>query len=552
MRIAIVAESFGAERRVAASPDSVKKLVALGFDVHVEPGAGEAACFSDAAYVASGATLAIDLATHYLQADILLKVKPPGERPEFGDEVAALRQGATVVSFLWPSRNAELLARLAQRGITAIAMDMVPRISRAQKMDALSSMANISGYRAVLEAGNHFGSFFCGQMTAAGKIAPAKVLVIGAGVAGLSAAGAAKGLGAIVRAFDTRAAVREQVQSMGAEFLEVKIQEDGEGGGGYAKEMSPEFIAAEMALFRAQAKEVDIVVTTALIPGKPAPKLWLRDMVALMKPGSVVIDLAAETGGNCEYTVADEVVVAHGVTILGPTDLPSRLATTASQLYAQNLVHLLTDLGGAKAKDAQTGDLALNFDDDVIYGATALHLGQIRYPVAPRAAGAPTPAAKPALASPTMKEPLRQPTMAYTERAPGRNAITTAESAKNAALTWTMVALLAGAFVALKVLGGNSHDDQTTMLLLERVTVFVLACFVGWQVVWNVTPALHTPLMSVTNAISGIILVGGLLHSKGDLTSAPVVLGLAAVLFATVNVAGGFLVTRRMLKMFRK
>ena len=561
MRIAIVRESFGSERRVAATPDSCKKLLALGFSVHVESEAGLAACYTDSAYAAAGAEICSDTKALYRAADILLKIRAPGVRADVGDELALLRDGATILSFVWPARAKELLDRLAARGMTAIAMDQVPRISRAQKLDALSSMANIAGYRAIIEAAGHFGSFFTGQITAAGKVAPAKVLVIGAGVAGLAALGAAKGLGAIVRAFDTRAAVREQIQSMGAEFLEVTVVEDGEGGGGYAKEMSPAFIAAEMALFRAQAAEVDIVVTTALIPGKPAPKLWLRDMVEAMKPGSVVVDLAAESGGNCDLTVADQVVVHQGVTILGPTDLPSRLATTASQLYAQNLVHLLTDIGGAKRRDPERGDLQLDFDDEVVYGATVVHRGQIVWPrpakpapvkiEAPKAAAAEGSADKPAAGDKLSgtTERFRQPALMYADRTPGNERGTTA---KRAALTWVMAALLTIAYGILKAQGPDTGQDMATALFLERLTVFVLACFVGWQVIWNVTPALHTPLMSVTNAISGIILVGGLLHSKGDVGSAPVVLGLLAVLFATVNVAGGFLVTRRMLMMFRK
>lgn len=578
MRIAIVRESFGSERRVAATPDSCSKLISLGFSVTVEAGAGDAACFPDSSYLAVGAQLSTDLKELYGNADILLKVRPLGDRPDVGSELSLLRRGATVISFLWPARNGELLQAMADHGLTAIAMDQVPRISRAQKLDALSSMANISGYRAIVEAASHFGSFFTGQITAAGRVAPAKVLVIGAGVAGLSALGAAKGLGAMVRAFDTRSAVREQVQSMGAEFLEVTLREDGDGAGGYAKEMSPAFIAAEMQLFRDQASEVDIVVTTALIPGKPAPKLWLTDMVERMKPGSVIVDLAAESGGNCEVTIADQVVIHHGVTVLGPTDLPSRLATTASQLYAQNLVHLLKDLGGAAAQDPQTADFALNFDDEVVYGATAIHRGQLVWPRPPKASpsapsaqaasqGArPVPAATSSKAQPptatgdgstataggkasSSAEPFRKQTLVYSDRSPGSERGTTA---KRAALTWVMAALLTVAYGVLKAQGADLAEDPATLLFLERLTVFVLACFVGWQVVWNVTPALHTPLMSVTNAISGIILVGGLLHSKGPVGTAPVLLGLAAVLFATINVAGGFLVTRRMLRMFRK
>ncbi|MFZ4576964.1 MAG: Re/Si-specific NAD(P)(+) transhydrogenase subunit alpha [Myxococcota bacterium] len=533
MLVAIAKEVLPGEKRVAASPDSVRKLIGLGFEVAVESGAGTAACYTDDAYLAAGARIEADVRALWSAADVLLKVRPPAERPDLSaHEVDLLHEGACLVSFIWPARSTELLDRMAARKLTVLAMDQIPRISRAQKMDALSSMANISGYRAIVEAASHFGSFFTGQMTAAGKVNPAKVLVIGAGVAGLAALGAAKSLGGIVRAFDTRAAVKDQVKSMGAEFLEVKIQEDGEGGGGYAREMSPEFIAAEMALFRAQAKEVDIVVTTALIPGKPAPKLWLKDMVELMKPGSVIVDLAAETGGNCDLTVPDEAIVHNGVTILGYTDLPSRLATTSSQLYAQNLVHLLTDMGGG-------ANWRVDFEDEVVRGATVLRDGELTWP----------PPAKPVpVAAPTAVETPAGTAIATKPKAkpPG--------SAKSAPLTWIMVGILVLTWLGLHFGATHAHveDPRTVEMFFERLTVFVLACFVGWQVVWNVTPALHTPLMSVTNAISGIILIGGVLHTVGDPLSAPVLLGMAAVLLATINVAGGFLVTRRMLKMFRK
>ena len=537
MLIAIPLESHPAERRVAASPDSVKKLIKLGFSVAVEAGAGVQACYTDAAFVAAGAAVVADPRQLYAQADVLLKVRPPHDRPDLGHEVDLLRSGATIISFLWPARAQELIDRMAAKQITALAMDQVPRISRAQKLDALSSMANIAGYRAIILAAEHFGSFFCGQMTAAGKVAPAKVLVIGAGVAGLAALGAAKGLGAVVRAFDTRPAVRDQVKSMGAEFLEVTLEEDGEGGGGYAKEMSPAFIAAEMELFRKQAKEVDIVITTALIPGKPAPKLWLRDIVELMKPGSVVVDLAAETGGNCDLTQADQVVVHQGVTILGPTDLPSQLATTASQLYAQNLVHLLTDIGGAKVQDAERKDFVLNMEDEVVRGCTVLHRGQLIWPAPVK----PQPVAP--------KPPAASQTTSLAVSAHGRGAPPpkASGSASKALATWLSFAVLVAAYFLFK-----DSKDTGVQLFAQQVTVFALSCFVGFQVIWSVAPALHTPLMSVTNAISGIIVIGGILHLKGDLTSPAALLALGAVLFATINIGGGFLVTRRMLRMFRK
>ena len=545
MRIGIPKEIHAGERRVAASPDSVKKLIAMGFELSVEAGAGTAACYTDSAFAAMGAQIEPDAATLWSAADLVLKVRPPMDA-----EVDLMREGGTLISFIWPARNKPLLDKLATKKATVLAMDCIPRISRAQKMDALSSMANISGYRAVIEAARLYGSFMTGQITAAGKVNPAKVLVIGAGVAGLAALGTAKSLGAIVRAFDTRAAVKEQIVSMGGEFLEVKIQEDGEGGGGYAKEMSPAFIEAEMALFAAQAKEVDIVITTALIPNKPAPKLWLDYMVDSMKPGSVIVDLAAENGGNCAYTVPGEVVVKNGVTIFGRTDLTSDLATTASQLYAQNMVHLLTDMGGGTKYN-------VNLEDEAVRGALVLHHGELTWPapvVAPAAAPAPKPT--PAVAA---AEPIRAPEMKYTEQSLSKphkidKSKESAGSAKTAPLTWVMVGILVIGLLALKFGAGNPDVNAAhgMAIFAERLTVFVLACFVGWQVVWNVTPALHTPLMSVTNAISGIILVGGMLHTSGHIASAPVVLGIVAVLLATINVAGGFLVTRRMLKMFRK
>ncbi len=535
MRIAIPKESYPGERRVAASPESVKKLKGLGFSVVVESGAGETAHYPDRLYVAAGAEIESDPKALYANAQILLKVRPPCERDGVGHEIDLLKPGSTLLSFIYPARSPELLQRLNANKIQCLAMDMVPRISRAQKLDALSSMANIAGYRAVILAANHFGSFFCGQMTAAGKVAPAKVLVIGAGVAGLAALGAAKGLGAIVRSFDTRPAVRDQVKSMGAEFLEVTIEEDGEGTGGYAKEMSPAFIAAEMELFRQQAKEVDIVITTALIPNKAAPKLWLKDMVGLMKPGSVVVDLAAESGGNCEYTRADEVVVEHGVTILGPTDLPSQLATTASQLYAQNLVHMLSDIGGAKAE--KDGILGLNLEDEVVRGALVTQNGEVTWPPPVRPAP-PAPAVKPAAA-----------TAAPAKSGHGGHGAAPAPAgpASKAGLTW-------GAIGAVLLMFGAAQmgHDAGPVHFMQQLTVFALSCFVGFQVIWSVAPALHTPLMAVTNAISGVIVVGGMLHLHGKAHGPALILALLAVLFATVNIGGGFLVTQRMLKMFRK
>jgi NAD(P) transhydrogenase subunit alpha len=515
MRVAIPREIHPGERRVAATPDTVARLLKLGFDVRVGSGAGAGSSMSDAAYEAAGAKIVRSVAALWGEADVVLKVRPPELDPELGKhEVDLLPLQGTLVSFIWPATNAELLTKLTERKATVLAMDQVPRVTRAQKMDALSSMANIAGYRAIIEAASFFGRFFTGQMTAAGKVPPAKVLVIGAGVAGLSAIGTARGLGAIVRAFYTRPAVKEQVESMGAEFLQVALEEDGTGQGGYAKTMSPEFIAAEMALFKEQARQVDIIVTTALIPGKPAPRLLTADIVQAMKPGSVIVDLAAEAGGNCEYTKPGQVVVEHGVTIIGYMDLPSRLAPTASQLYGTNLCHLLSDMGGAKGWN-------VNLQDEVVRGALVVHQGEVTWPP-PRRDPAPAPAAA--------TKPQVAPVVAAPRKSGSGGGI---------------AAVVGGA--ALVALGLVAPPA-----FVAHLTVFVLACFIGWQVVWNVTPALHTPLMSVTNAISGIILIGGMLQVSGPPTSLVTVLAALAVLLAMINVAGGFLVTERMLAMFKK
>jgi NAD(P) transhydrogenase subunit alpha len=419
-------------------------------------------------------------------------------------------------------------------------MDQVPRISRAQKMDALSSMANISGYRAVIEAANRFGSFFTGQFTAAGKVPPGKVLIIGAGVAGLAALGAAKSLGAIVRAFDVRAAAEDQVKSLGGEFLTVKIQESGEGQGGYAKEMSKEFIDAEYALFREQAKDVDVVITTALIPGKPAPKLWLKDMVDKMKPGSVVVDLAAEQGGNCEYTRPGEVADVNGVSVIGYTDLPSRMAHVASDFYGMNLWHFLEEMGGAAG-------WKIDHENDAVRPALVLEQGEKRWPAPPMKAAAPAAAAaKPAPAAEAKPAPAK-PEIRSGGHAPAPRAPSRASGILLSIFGLALAALWAG----LRFGQADANASFEEYQLLQHVTVFVMAVFVGFQVVWNVTPALHTPLMSVTNAISGIIVVGGLLSGRGELDTA-VIVAVVATLFATINIAGGFIVTRRMLAMFRK
>jgi len=432
------------------------------------------------------------------------------------DEADLLREGQTLISFIWPGQNPDLLQRLSARKGTVLAMDSVPRISRAQKLDALSSMANIAGYRAVVEAAQHFGRFFTGQITAAGKIPPAKVMVIGAGVAGLSAIGAAGSMGAIVRAFDTRPEVKEQVESMDAEFLMLDFKEEGSGTGGYAKVMSEEFIRAEMELFARQAKEVDIIITTALIPGKPAPRLITREMAASMREGSVIVDLAAEQGGNCELTEPGRVVRREGVTVIGYTDLPSRLPTQASQLYATNLRHLLTDL--CPKKD---GTINVNMEDEVIRGTTVINNGEITWPPP-----APKLSAKPGPVKP-VEAPAQQP-----------------EPRKAGPLALLLPFLIGGA--ALLGLGLVAPPS-----FMAHFTVFVLACFVGYMVIWNVTPALHTPLMSVTNAISSIIIIGALLQVSSDVDWIKWLAGLA-ILITAINIAGGFAVTQRMLQMFRK
>jgi len=513
MKIGVPRETFAGERRVATTPDVAAQLMKLGFQVAVESGAGEAASFSDEAYAEAGCDIVESAGSIWGDADIVLKGRAPSDT-----EASMVRSGQTLISFLWPAQNPELLEKLTKSGATVMAMDSVPRISRAQKMDALSSMANIGGYRAVVEAAQHFGRFFTGQITAAGKVPPAKVLVIGAGVAGLAAIGAAKSMGAIVRSFDTRPEVKEQVESMDAEFLMLDFEEDedGSGEGGYAKVMSEEFIKAEMALFAEQAKDVDIIITTALIPGKPAPKLITAEMVESMRDGSVIVDLAAEQGGNCELTERDEVVVKNGVSIIGYTDLPSRLAAQSSQLYGTNLRHLLTDL--APEKD---GNIVVDMEDEVIRGATVCIGGETTWPPpAPKLSAAPAAAKAPPAPPP---EPV--------------------EEKKSAA--GPVIAMLLGG-LALFGLGAVAPPS-----FMAHFTVFVLACFVGYMVIWNVTPALHTPLMSVTNAISSIIVIGALLQiSSAD----SLIMWIAAVtvLITSINIAGGFAVTRRMLDMFRK
>ncbi len=535
MKIGIPRETFAGERRVAATPDTVERLRKLGFSVVLEAGAGEGAGLLDPAYVNAGAEVVTDADALWDAANIVLKIRPPSV-----EEMARTRSRHVLISLFWPAQNTDLLAAAGLSGASVLAMDQVPRITRAQKLDVLSSQANLSGYRAVVEAAGRFGRFFSGQITAAGKVPPAKVLIIGAGVAGLAAVGAARALGAIVRAFDTRPAVREQIQSLGAEFLEVTLQEEGDGAGGYAREMSPAFIEAEMALFLAQAKEVDIIITTALIPGKRAPTLLTEEMVAAMRPGSVIVDLAAEQGGNCALTRPGEAVTVGGVHILGYTDLPSRMAEQASQLFGTNLCHLLHDLGGA-------ADFKLDLSDEVVRAMTIAHDGAVIWPPPPVTAPAPRPAATgPAAPAPSVVAPLAPP--ARSQAAPRPKSASGhghSSSAKPGNTSW---ASLGVAGVVLLAIGLFAPAAFLTHLL-----VFVLACFIGYQVVWSVTPALHTPLMSVTNAISGIILLGGMVQlGTGGTTSAASVLGGVAILLATINVAGGFLVTQRMLRMFRR
>jgi len=519
MKIGIPKEIYSGEKRVATTPDAAAQIIKLGFSVCIESGAGMTANISDDAYQAVGVEIIPDTEAVWQQADIILKVRAPMNRPNIGiNEFELLPDNRCLISFIWPAQNEPLMQRLAAKNTTVLAMDSVPRMSRAQKMDALSSMANIAGYRAVVEAAQYFGRFFTGQITAAGKIPPAKVLVIGAGVAGLAAIGAAKSMGAIVRAFDTRPEVKEQIESMDAEFLMLDFKEESSGTGGYAKTMSPEFIAAEMALFAEQAKDVDIIVTTALIPGKPAPKLITAEMVESMKPGSVIVDLAAEQGGNCELTEKNKAVVKHDVTIIGFTDLPSRLANQSSQLYATNLRHLLTEL--CPAKD---GTITINMDDEVIRGATVIKAGKITWPPPPPTLSAAPAAQKPAPVVHT--EEVKKPT-------------------QSSPVKQLLFMLFCG--LALFAVGAVAPESFMT-----HFTVFILACFVGYQIIWNVTPALHTPLMSVTNAISGIIVIGAIVQISTQHTTVSVLAGLA-ILLASINIAGGFLVTRRMLDMFRK
>jgi NAD(P) transhydrogenase subunit alpha len=522
VKIGAPRETTAGEARVAMTPASAAELRKLGHDCLIESGAGERAGFSDAVYAAAGVTVVPDAAALWAGADIVAKVRQPSE-----GEVALMREGQTVIAFFWPGQNKDLLEAANARGATVIAMDMVPRISRAQKMDALSSMANLAGYRAVIEAANNFGRFFTGQVTAAGKVPPARVLVVGAGVAGLAAIGTSVSLGAVTYAFDVRPEVAEQIESMGAEFvfLEFEPAQDGAATGGYAAPSSPEFREKQLAKFRELAPDMDIVITTALIPGRPAPKLWTEDMVAMMKPGSVIIDLAAERGGNCDLTVPDERIVSpNGVIVVGYTDFPSRMAAQASQLYATNIRHMVSDLTPKK-----DGVIVHNMEDDVIRGATAAHQGAVTYP--------PPPPRVAAIAAARPKDKPKELTPAE------RREIEVATFRRE---TRNQVALIAGGGVLILLAGLFAPAS-----FMAHFIVFVLACFVGFQVIWNVSHALHTPLMAITNAISSIIILGALMQIGSGNWLVLVLAGLS-VFMAGINIFGGFLVTRRMLAMFQK
>lgn len=521
MRIGTPKELFDGEARVAMTPESALQLQKLGYDCVIETGAGAAARFSDEDYKAAGVEVVKTASALYKSADIIAKVRPPEDV-----EIKRLSKGQTLISFFYPGQNAELMEAANKRGAHVIAMDMVPRISRAQKMDALSSMANIAGYRAVMEAGNNFGRFFTGQVTAAGKVPPAKVLVVGAGVAGLAAIGAATSLGAQVYAFDVRPEVAEQIESMGAEFVFLEFEEsqtDGAATGGYAAPSSPEFREAQLAKFRELAPDMDIVITTALIPGRDAPKLWLEDMVAAQKPGSVVVDLAAERGGNCDLTVADQKIVSdNGVTIVGYTDFPSRMAAQSSTLYSTNIRHMMTDLTPEK-----DGQVVHNMEDDVIRGATATFEGAITFPPPP-----------PKIQAIAAKKPTAP------EKTPEEIKAEEAAALRKAGLTQTALLVVGG--LVMLLIGGFAPPS-----FMQHFIVFVLACFIGFQVIWGVSHALHTPLMAITNAISGIIILGALLQLGGG-GFIVTVLASISVLIATINIVGGFMVTRRMLQMFQK
>ena len=523
-RIGVPKEIFPGEKRIATVPDVVTKLTKLGFEVVVEQGAGELADLSDQAFEQAGASIAPNAAALWSGTDIVFKVRAPT-----AEEVTLMHEGQTLIGFLWPAQNPDLMQQLAAKKVTALSIDALPRtLSRAQKMDALTSMAGVSGYRAVIEAAGAFGRFFNGQITAAGKVPPAKVFIAGAGVAGLAAIGAAASLGAIVRANDTRAEVADQVVSLGGEFVKVNYEEEGSGGGGYAKVMSEGFQAAQREMYAQQAKECDIIITTALIPGKPAPKLITAEMVKNMKPGSVIVDMAAEQGGNCELTEPGKAVVKHGVTIVGYTDLASRMARQSSTLYGTNLFRLTEEL--CKTKD---GVINVNMEDDAIRGLTVIKDGAVTWPAPPLVVAA-KPAPK-ASSAPVAKK--------------GHG-----HGEPSGPMPAGKLAIVAGITAVLFFLVGS----YAPAAFLSHFTVFVLACFVGYMVVWNVKPALHTPLMSVTNAISSIIAIGALVQISPMANAAArpntliIVLASLALVLTAINMFGGFAVTQRMLAMFRK
>lgn len=515
MKVGVPSEVSPGELRVAATPKTVKRLLKQGFEVYIQHDAGTKANYSDKEFEEAGAKIVPAASDIYGKMDIVLKVKEPTT-----EEVGMMREGLVLLSYLWPAQNQDLLQKLADKKVNAVAMDAIPRISRAQKMDVLSSMANIAGYRAVIEGSYHFGRFLNGQITAAGKVEPAKVLVIGAGVAGLASIGAANSLGAIVRAFDTRKEVAEQIESMGASFLTVNINEDGATASGYSKEMSKEFIEAEMKLFLEQAKEVDIVITTAQIPGRPAPKLWLDYHVEAMKPGSVIVDLAASSGGNCVLTKNGEIYTTpNGVTIVGKL---SQLPTQASQLYGNNLCHLLDDMGKAEK-------FKIDMEDAVVSRAMVTYNGKINWPPAPLQVSPTAGGGAKKVVAPTPEETKKSE----------------AEAAKKKATSTIISMVVLGGLLLL--VGAFAPAE-----FIQHFTVFVLAIFIGWQVISNVSHSLHTPLMAVTNAISGIIVTGGLLQTKNDPGNIMTILATVAILVASINIVGGFVVTHRMLKMFHK
>ena len=519
MKIGSPKEIYKGENRIAMTPESAKQLQKLGYECIIETGAGNNSNFSDKNFKDAGVKVVKNSDQLWKESDIILKVRGP-----VATEVTKMRSGQQIISFIWPGQNKSLLESLKKKKVTVQAMDMIPRISRAQKMDALSSMANIAGYRAVIEASNQFGRFFTGQITAAGKVPPAKVLVIGAGVAGLAAIGTAQSMGAIVRAFDVRPEVAEQIESMGAEFLMLDFETDGSGEGGYAKPASKEFIKKEMELFRSQAPEIDIVITTALIPGMSAPKLWPKEMVDLMKPGSVIVDLAAEQGGNCDVTVPDKMIeTKNKVRVIGFTDLPSRMATQASTLYSTNTRHMMDDLTPNK-----DGIPFINMDDDVIRGATVVHNGEITFP---------PPKPKIAAIAKHINENIKLKT-------PEELTQEKINAERKAGIT-QVVSLVIGACLTW-LIGMYAPAD-----FMQHFIVFILSCFVGFQVIWKVSHALHTPLMAITNAISGIIILGALLQMEtaNNIVS---VLALISIFIATINIVGGFMVTKRMLAMFQR